>query len=32
MPAHPDGADFFGNVDFAVAANGNDWNEFQGGF
>jgi len=24
--------DYFGNVDFAVSANGNDWHEFEGGF
>ena len=32
MTAHPAGSNFFGEVDFAVAANGRDWFEFDGGF
>jgi hypothetical protein len=32
MPAAYDGEDFFGNVDFAVTANGITWNNFEGGF
>jgi hypothetical protein len=32
MPAAEDGDSYFGNVDFAVTANGITWNNFEGGF
>lgn len=32
MPKAQGGESFFGNVDLAVSANGNDWHEFVGGF
>lgn len=32
MPAAQQGLEFFGNVEFAVAANGVDWKYFDGGF
>lgn len=32
MPAAEAGDSFFGNVDFAVTANGINWNNFEGGF
>jgi len=32
MPAAEAGDSFFGNVDFAVTANGITWNNFEGGF
>jgi hypothetical protein len=32
MQAAEDGESFFGNVDFAVTANGITWNNFEGGF
>ena len=32
MPAHQAGPEFFGAVDFAVTANGQDWFEFEEGF
>lgn len=33
MPPAADGQDFFGNVAFAVSANGGvDWHTFKGGF
>ena len=32
MPEAEAGDDFFGNVDFAVTANGINWNTFEGGF
>lgn len=32
MPAAEGGDFFFGNVDLAVTANGNSWNNFEGGF
>jgi len=32
MPPAQQGPDFFGNVDFAVAANGETWKFFDGGF
>lgn len=32
MSPHPAGPTFFGQVDFAVTANGRDWFEFDGGF
>jgi len=32
MPAADAGDNFFGNVDFAVTANGITWNNFEGGF
>lgn len=32
MPAAQQGDDFFGNVEFAVAANGETWKYFEGGF
>ena len=32
MPAAEEGESYFGNVDFAVSANGITWNTFDGGF
>mmetsp|Transcript_13740 Transcript_13740/g.17354 ORF Transcript_13740/g.17354 Transcript_13740/m.17354 type:complete len:219 (-) Transcript_13740:690-1346(-) len=32
MPAAQQGPDFFGNIEFAVAANGETWRFFDGGF
>ena len=32
MPKPASGDQFFGNVDMAVSANGNDWYSFLGGF
>lgn len=32
MPAAQSGPNFFGNVDFAISANGVDWKEYEGGF
>ena len=32
MPVPEQGDDFFGNVDFAIAANGETWKSFEGGF
>ena len=32
MPPAVDGPEYFGNVDFAVAANGETWKSFEGGF
>lgn len=32
LPPADDGEDFFGNVEFAVAANGATWKYFEGGF
>ena len=32
MPAAEEGESYFGNVDFAVTANGISWNNFEGGF
>jgi hypothetical protein len=32
MPAAEEGESYFGNVDFAVSANGITWNTFEGGF
>jgi len=32
MPPAEGGDDYFGNVDFAVTANGITWNNFEGGF
>lgn len=32
MLPHPTGPTFFGEVDFAVTANGQDWFEFEDGF
>ena len=32
MPAAEQGEDFFGNVEFAIAANGETWKYFEGGF
>jgi hypothetical protein len=32
MPMPEEGDAYFGNVDFAVTANGITWNNFEGGF